>query len=288
MRTAWAAVAAIALVVSVFSGVQPAHAAAKVSLVPEENALVTSAMSSKALTSRFFAECSFVYVVRRGDTLARLTPSWVSVARHNHIARPNVLTVGEKLCLTRGEANTFYNHSLVTGMIVSVRQVTNKTVKQNTAPVLSVQTTQTTQTQSTNGASTGGQPCSGAQVVWPANMSMWQAPTGCFGQIFAPNPGNYVARPGFGWCNWWPEVLHPTVTGLLQRARSSAAVPGAVVWFAPGVYGASSEGHWAQVVAIHSGWMLITEMNFTWRGGGFARVDYRFVPIGSGESFIVI
>jgi hypothetical protein len=32
--------------------------------------------------------------------------------------------------------------------------------------------------------------------------------------------------------------------------------------------------------------MLIIEENFTWRGGGFGRVDYRLVPIGGGETFL--
>jgi hypothetical protein len=54
------------------------------------------------------------------------------------------------------------------------------------------------------------------------------------------------------------------------------------------VQGAGASGHFAQVVAIAPDhyWMLITEMNFAWRGGGFGKVDYRYAHVGSGVTFI--
>ena len=138
-------------------------------------------------------------------------------------------------------------------------------------------------------AGLGRQPCSAATVVFPRVITQWTVPEGCFGRIFYPNPHNYVARPSYGWCNWWPEVLHPAYSGstVLHLPSHSRPVPGAVVWFAPGVQGASGAGHYAQVVAISPNgyWLLITEMNFSWRGGGWQRVDYRFIHIGSGVSF---
>lgn len=134
---------------------------------------------------------------------------------------------------------------------------------------------------------TAGQPCHSA-VTFPAHISQWTAPSGCYARIFRPDPQNYVSRPSYGWCNWWPEVLHPRFSGsnALHQASHSAPRVGAVVFFAPHVQGASSDGHYAQVVAIGpSGWLLITEMNFYWRGGGFAKVDYRFIHTGAGVSF---
>lgn len=132
------------------------------------------------------------------------------------------------------------------------------------------------------------QPCSSA-IVWPSHITAWTVPSGCYGRIFYPNLHNYVVRPSYGWCNWWPEVLHPWLGGsdALHLPSHSRPVAGAVVYFAPGVQGASSVGHYAQVVAIAPGgyWLLITEMNFLWRGGGWARVDYRFVHLGAGVSF---
>lgn len=136
---------------------------------------------------------------------------------------------------------------------------------------------------------TRGQPCAGYAVTWPARISQWTVPNGCFGRIFFPNPVNYPVRPSYGWCNWWPEVLHPQYSGntALHLPSHSAPVPGAVVFFAGGVQGASWAGHYAQVVAIAPDhyWLLVTEMNFYWRGGGWQKVDYRYIHVGAGVSF---
>ena len=112
-----------------------------------------------------------------------------------------------------------------------------------------------------------------------------------YGNIYQPNPANYVQRPGFGYCNWWVNELHRDKPNLLygsQYRRSSVPVPGAAIYFAGLVQGAGASGHFAQVVAIAPDhyWMLITEMNFAWRGGGFGKVDYRYAHVGSGVTFI--
>lgn len=67
----------------------------------------------------------------------------------------------------------------------------------------------------------------------------------------------------------------------------SAPVVGATAVFQPGVQGAGSGGHVAHVEAIlGGGWFIISEMNFYWNGGGFGKVDYRYVHTGSGVTFI--
>ncbi|HEX5572296.1 MAG TPA: CHAP domain-containing protein, partial [Ktedonobacterales bacterium] len=62
---------------------------------------------------------------------------------------------------------------------------------------------------------------------------------------------------------------------------------GATVVFSPGVEGAGGGGHAAHVEAVlGGGWFMISEMNFYWNGGGWGRVDYRYVHVGSGVQFI--
>lgn len=133
------------------------------------------------------------------------------------------------------------------------------------------------------------QPCHGG-TMWVANISQWSVPPGCYSQVFQPNPADYPARAAVGYCNWWVEQNHlsnPTITQGGQIYIGTKPVAGAAVWFAPGVQGASSEGHWAQLVAISPGgyWLLISEMNFSWRGAGFGRVDYRYVHVGPGLAY---
>jgi hypothetical protein len=143
---------------------------------------------------------------------------------------------------------------------------------------------------STSGSNTAGQPCR-SSTMFPSSISQWTTPVSCYGGIYYVNPANYVSRSGFGWCNWWPEVLHPNQPDILwgrEYHRSSTPTPGAVVYFSPYVQGASSGGHYAQVVAVAPDhyWVLVTEMNFYWRGGGWQKVSYRYIHVGSGVTFI--
>jgi hypothetical protein len=138
---------------------------------------------------------------------------------------------------------------------------------------------------------TVGQPCHSANF-FVATISQWAIPPGCFATIYTPDPKNYPAVPStFGFCNWWVEELHPNTTDILKNPkypRGSTPVPGAAIYFSPSVQGASSIGHFAQVVAIAQDhhWILVTEMNFIWRGGGFGKIDYRYVQLGAGVTFI--
>ena len=142
----------------------------------------------------------------------------------------------------------------------------------------------------TGGQNTAGQPCHSSQMFVP-NISQWTVPPSCYANVYTPNPANYVYRSSFGWCNWWPEVLHPGQPDILWGkgyVRSAVPTPGAAVFFAGGVQGASSAGHFAQVVAVAPDryWVLVTEMNFHWRGAGFGRVNYRYIHVGPGVTFI--
>jgi hypothetical protein len=134
-----------------------------------------------------------------------------------------------------------------------------------------------------------GEPCR-STTYFSGAPSQWEVPPSCYAGIYHVNPANYVYRPGFGWCNWWPEVMNPSRPDLLwgHYPRGSTPRPGATVVFAPGVQGASSGGHYARVVAVYPGgqWLLISEMNFYWRGGGWAKVSYRYVHTGAGVTFI--
>jgi surface antigen len=115
---------------------------------------------------------------------------------------------------------------------------------------------------------------------------------------FAGDP--YSAE--FGQCTWWAWYTRrdESQLGTLGMARDwianarargmrtgySPAV-GATAVFQPGVQGAGSGGHVGHVVQILSGgWFIISEMNFAWNGGGWGRVDYRYVHTGSGVAFI--
>jgi hypothetical protein len=137
---------------------------------------------------------------------------------------------------------------------------------------------------------TGGLPCKQSYMFVP-NISMWTVPPGCYANIYYPDRTIYHANSTFGFCNWWVEALHPNQPDILwgsEYTRTSTPIAGAAVWFNPYVQGASSAGHWAQAVAVSPDgyWVLITEMNFGWRGGGFGRVDFRYIHAGPGVVFI--
>jgi hypothetical protein len=136
------------------------------------------------------------------------------------------------------------------------------------------------------GTDWGKEPCRSTTYA-DGPIYMWKVPPGCYSKVYWIDARNYVSRPGFGWCNWWPEVLHPSRPNILQGTRHSTPIPGAVVVFAPGEQGASAGGHYGEVVAIlGNGWILISEMNNTWRGAGFARVNYRYVYEDAGVTYI--
>lgn len=174
-------------------------------------------------------------------------------------------------------------HELALQAVVVVK----KTPTPNPGPSASAHPAPSSGGSGSGGSGSGGSggylgPCGGA-YTWPSAIGLWVTPLGCFGKIFAPSAVSTGAWASPGYCNWVPEALHHTnnLTGLPREGLHV----GAAVFFAGGVYGASAAGHWANVVSIHNGWMLIIEENFTWRGGGFGRVDYRYVPVGNGESF---
>lgn len=138
-------------------------------------------------------------------------------------------------------------------------------------------------------AQTSGEPCQ-STIFWLTNITQWAIPPGCYANIYRPDPRSYPNRPAYGWCNWWPEEMHPNLTGdqALHLPRHAAPVPGATVWFDPYEQGAGSAGHYAVVVAVHPAgyWVLIAEMNNDWRGAGFTKVDYRYIHVSSHVWFL--
>jgi surface antigen len=115
---------------------------------------------------------------------------------------------------------------------------------------------------------------------------------------FAGDPNSFE----FGVCTWWGWYMRrdePQLGTLgmavnwISAARAKgmsvgyAPVAGATVVFQPGVQGAGGSGHVAHVEQLlGGGWFIISEMNFYWNGGGWGRVDYRYVHAGSGVAFI--
>jgi hypothetical protein len=135
-----------------------------------------------------------------------------------------------------------------------------------------------------------GEFCQQSYMFVP-NISQWTVPPGCYADIYTPNPANFKYVIGFGYCNWWVQEQHLNVANITSGnyPKNSTPKAGEAVWFNPDVQGASSDGHWAQLVAISPGgyWLLISEMNFSWRGGGFGKVDYRYIHTGPGVLFVV-
>lgn len=136
------------------------------------------------------------------------------------------------------------------------------------------------------------QPCQASYKFLPT-ISQWAVPPGCYSYIYKPNPANYVSRPGFGYCNWWVRVTHPNhpdITENTSYPRGTKPMAGAPIFFDGGEQGAESIGHWAVAVAIAPGgyWVLISEMNFAWRGAGFGRIDYRYIHVSPHVHFVYI
>lgn len=129
---------------------------------------------------------------------------------------------------------------------------------------------------------------------------LWTPPPGYHTYAMSDFAGDPNAAE-FGYCTWWAQYKRQderliTLGNAWQwagNARSrglsvgSAPRAGATVVFAPGVEGASGEGHVAHVEAVYSGgWFLISEMNMDWNGGGWGRVSYRYALAAPGISFI--
>ena len=153
---------------------------------------------------------------------------------------------------------------------------------------------------------------SAQQASAKARTSPLAAPSSAAVSAWAPVPGHpsYAIHDFagdryssiFGVCTWYAWYRHQALPLLnLGNAGSwpanarrlglrvlSRPVRGATVIFAPGVQGASSVGHAGVVQRVLShGWLMISEMNFYWNGGGWGRVDYRYVHVGQGVSFII-
>ncbi len=136
-------------------------------------------------------------------------------------------------------------------------------------------------------------------LPWPPSNPYMAVPGHPGYAVTEPSPDNYWWA--WGQCTWWAQHERPdenlTHMGNAQYWAASAAArgyrvdgtasPGATVVFQPGVQGAGGAGHVAHVVAVYpDGWFLVSEMNFYWNGGGWARVDYRYAHQGAGVAFI--
>ena len=134
---------------------------------------------------------------------------------------------------------------------------------------------------------------------WPPANAYMAVPGHPAFAVSEPNPDSYWWA--FGQCTWWAQRQRPdenlTRMGNAQYWAGGAAARGyhvttvpranATVVFQPGVQGAGGAGHVAHVIAVYpGGWFLVSEMNYYWNGGGWARVDYRYAHMGSGVLFI--
>jgi LysM repeat protein len=265
------AIASVAMTALMFVGAPP---------VAAQSVKPASDMSNLSLRP---AACG-VYIVQPGDWLSKIGTrvglNWQYLAQINHITNPNLIFPGEHIGLCPAAVPAPPVH--VAPAVAQHPVVTHPV----TAPSHPAAQPATRSTGAISAANMAGEPChSSVYVTGP--VSSWAVPPGCYAGIYAINPANYVSRPAFGQCAWWPEVLHPNDPNILLGRRSSVPAPGAVMVFAPGVQGASSSGHYAEVVAVlGNGWLLISEMNMYWRGGGWGRVSYRYVYLSAGVSFI--
>jgi len=103
----------------------------------------------------------------------------------------------------------------------------------------------------------------------------------------------------FGRCTFYAWLRDTRLTGLhnagtwdnFARGRGfrvgSTPAPNSTVVFEANVQGAGHLGHVGHVERVlGNGWFLLSEMNFTWNGGGNSIVSYRFAHAGPGVSFI--
>lgn len=133
----------------------------------------------------------------------------------------------------------------------------------------------------------------------PSGIGAW-ANTGRAAYGMHDFGGDPYARV-FGQCTWYAWYRHQgePLMGIGNAAQwaygarahglrtGSTPAVGATAVFQGGVQGASGVGHVAHVEAVYgNGWFLVSEMNFYFNGGGWGRVDYRYVHTGGGVSFI--
>ena len=133
------------------------------------------------------------------------------------------------------------------------------------------------------------EPCR-SSVMFVPNIGEWTVPPGCYANIYVPNPADYVKAASWGYCNWWVEVTHPNAPNITygNYVRGTTPVAGAAIFFDGGEQGADPSGHWAEAVAVSPDhyWVLISEMNFAWRGGGFGKIDYRYIHVSPHVHFL--
>jgi surface antigen len=130
--------------------------------------------------------------------------------------------------------------------------------------------------------------------------SNWTPPPG-YTSFAVTEPANDPWAGSFGQCTWWAQYKRQDenfsgfgdalnwANAARARGFTVTATPAAnaTVAFDPGVQGAGSLGHVSHVEKVLTGgWVLVSEMNFNWNGGGFARVDYRYIHEGTGVWFI--
>lgn len=136
------------------------------------------------------------------------------------------------------------------------------------------------------------------------------APSGGYNP-WAPVPGHpsygmadFAGDPWhayFGVCTWYAWYRHqgepllkmgdaaawPSAAPSYGLRVGTTPVAGATAIFQPGVEGADGGGHAAHVEQVlGGGWFIISEMNFSWNGGGWGHVDWRYVYMAPGVSFI--
>jgi hypothetical protein len=116
------------------------------------------------------------------------------------------------------------------------------------------------------------EPCA-SSTLWPDSISLWEVPVGCYGGVYWEGKGD---------CFGWVHYLVPDIDSL--RAHSAPRA-GAVIHIPAGDQGASAEGHWAFLLALHGQWALISEENMYWRGGGYNKVTYRYLLLTAGMQY---
>lgn len=218
-----------------------------------------------------------------------------------------IMDVGQALPYLRHEGYLMSNPALGGAMLAAARRHAASAVRTTTTHTTTV-ATHTTRTTSTT--RTGSRSATTTHTSASSYMSYGSAPAGIGPWTpVAGHPtyalGNFAGDPysgAYGTCTWYAWYHHQSepLMRLGDAAQWAANAPryglrvtsspvvGATAVFAPGVQGAGGGGHAAHVEAIlGGGWFIISEMNFYWNGGGFGRVDYRYVHTGPGVSFIL-